>query len=466
MIFRCCNRNFIGAIGCCLWVISCGCTPEQSLSVPADPVAEAPPVPPEQLAPVTPEIDLPSLLLTATQALETGHVEAAGNSIRKAFAMAPDNPQVVFMMALVLGEEHRYPEAIMMLDELAEAVPETQLPALGQTAEWLVQSGDWEAAETRYRAVLDVVPDAAMAHRQLAQLLMRQGRRLEASLHLKALCEQGNVEEIELRSLLSLSAPFAADASREQLDPIGSLGRARAAAGKEQWDLVIAELKSTASPTPAESALLGRAYAEQKDFASLKQWNESNTVADNVNADAWFARGVSAAHEQEDRRAVKCFCEAVLRDSTDADAYFQLAASLNRLEATVEDVRTEQAEMVLQRAKSLARTREIGQQLAQSDQRDLRELAELAKRLGDLERPLESLSWQAVRIAYGRSSIAEDVLQLQLVEINRQRMELVNNPQPPSRSFVLCGIDHESIAIDDETSVKGEQQRPNDSKNE
>tara|TARA_R110002073_G_scaffold176633_3_gene334339 strand:- start:8418 stop:9767 length:1350 start_codon:yes stop_codon:yes gene_type:complete len=449
-----------------LWVISCGCTPEQSLSVPADPVVETPPVPPEQLAPVTPEIDLPSLLLTATQALETGRIEAAGNSIRKAFAMAPENPQVAFTMALVLGEEHRYPEAIMMLDELAEAVPETQLPALGQTAEWLVQSGDWDAAETRYRAVLDAVPDASMAHRQLARLLVRQGRRLEAAQHLKALCEQGNVEEIELRALLSLSEPFAADAIREQFDPIGSLGRARAAAGMEQWDLVIAELKSAVSQTPAESALLGRAYAEQKDFESLKQWDKSNAVTDNENADAWFARGVSAAHGQDDRRAVKCCCEAVLRDSTDADAYFQLAASLNRLVATVENVTTEQAEMVLQRAKSLARTREIGQQLAQSDQRDLRVLAELAKLLDELERPLESLSWQAVRIAYGRSSIAEDVQQSQLVEINRQRMELVSNPQPLNRSFVLCGIDYESIAIDDETSSKGEQQRSNDSKNE
>ena len=198
----------------------------------------------------------------------------------------------------------------------------------------------------------------------------------------------------------------------------------------------------------------------------MKQWDKSNAVTDNENADAWFARGVSAAHGQDDRRAVKCCCEAVLRDSTDADAYFQLAASLNRLVATVENVTTEQAEMVLQRAKSLARTREIGQQLAQSDQRDLRVLAELAKLLDELERPLESLSWQAVRIAYGRSSIAEDVQQSQLVEINRQRMELVSNPQPLNRSFVLCGIDYESIAIDDETSSKGEQQRSNDSKNE
>ena len=118
--------------------------------------------------------------------------------------------------------------------------------------------------------------------------------------------------------------------------------------------------------------------------------------------------------------------------------------------------------MVLQRAMSLARTREIGQQLAQSDQRDLSDLAELAKLLEDLRRPLESLSWQAVRIAYGRASIAVDVQQLQLIEINRQRMELENNPQPVPNEFVLCGIDHESIGIDDMKASKGGKERPTD----
>lgn len=402
-------------------------------------------------APVEREVDVPSLLLTTSQALQTGRIKVAGNSIRKAFSMAPDNPQVVFTMALVLGAEHRYPEAVMMLDELAEAVPETQLPALGQTAEWLVQLGDWNAAEDRYRTVLNTVPDATMAHRQLAQLLLREGRRLDAALPLKALCEQGNIEEIELRALLSLSAPFAADASREQLDPIGTLGRARAATGNDEWGSAIAELNSAASPTPTESALLGRAYAEQKEFDSLKQWIESDAATNAENSDAWFARGVWAAHDNDDRRAVKYFCEAVLHDATDAQAYLQLAGSLQRLATAGESVSTDQAEMVLQRARLIARTREIGQQWAESDQRDSSDLAEMAKLLEDLRRPFESLSWQAVRIAYGGTSVTADAQQVQLIEINRQRMELIDHPEPATSQFVLCGIDHESIQVGEVT---------------
>lgn len=432
----------------------CGCVPDQNSPVPAAPAVAV------QSVEVEPDPDLPSLLAISSEALQAGDIKAARRTIQKAFSMAPDNPQVVFTMALVLGNEHRYPEAIMMLDALAQTVPETQLPALGQTAEWLVQSGDWEEAETRYRAVLAAVPDAAMADRQLAQLLVREGRRLEAAHSLRALCEQGNIEEIELRALLSLALPFAADASLEQLDPIGPLGRARAAAGRNEWDSAIVELKSAASPTLSESALLGRAFAEQQDFESLDEWINSNVATNTDNPDAWFAQGVSAARDKNDAVAVKYFCEAILHDSTDEKAYFQMAASLNRLATVDANVSTEQAETVLQRARSLARTREIGQQLAESDQRDLNDLSELAQLLEELRRPHESLAWQAVRIAYADSSIDEDERQLQLTEINRRRVELAKNPIPVDQQFLLCGIDHESIELGDHNAEKLEEDGP------
>jgi hypothetical protein len=126
--------------------------------------------------------------------------------------VAPQDPQVVFLMARVLGSRQRFPEAIRMLDRLAESTPETRLPALGQTAEWMVLHGDWVGAEKRYRTLVEEVPGAVMAHRELSLLLLRQGRRVEASRHLREMCRQGNIEETELRTLLRASLPFAADA--------------------------------------------------------------------------------------------------------------------------------------------------------------------------------------------------------------------------------------------------------------
>ncbi len=384
--------------------------------------------------------DVATLREETQQALQAGDVNAAGTAIRAAVVLAPDDPQLAFLMAIVLGAEHRFHEAVRKLDLLATAVPETRLPALGQTAEWLATQGEWQEAERRYRAVLDEVPDAAMAHRQLSQLMVRQGRRLDAAKHLQVLCRLGNIEEVELRSLLSLVAPFSPDAAREELQPIGSLGRARMAIAQDQWEQAAKELLAEDSPRPAEAALLGRVYAEQENFEALTQWVVERSKAKPETADHWYALGVDAAHRADHREAVQFFCQAVLLDATDEQVFRRLAESLHELSADGE------AEQAAQRAQSLARTRALGNEMAGSNQRDLQKLAELSQLLHQLHRPLEAISWQAVRVAYAGSKLSPQEQQAKLAEINQQRMRASGETQPfASKEFILCGVDLDAI---------------------
>ena len=92
-----------------------------------------------------------------------------------------------------------------MLDDLAVDFPDAKLAVLGQTAEWLVFQGDWTATEERYRNLLTLVDETSLIDRLLSRLLIRQGRQVEARVLLQRLCKAGNVEEMDLRSLLSLS---------------------------------------------------------------------------------------------------------------------------------------------------------------------------------------------------------------------------------------------------------------------
>jgi len=429
----------ISIMGSCLVIAASGCsrevkenpriTPQTSI---ASPQAE-------------PQQDAQALLMKTMQSLQAGDVEEAGKAIRTAVALETDNSQVRFTLAIVLGQEHRYPEAVMMLDELAISVPETRLPALGQTAEWLVLQGEWQQAESRYKDVLAEVPEAAMAHRQLAQLLVRQGRRLEASKHLNALCQQGNIEEFELRALLSLASPFAGDIVGTNLEPIGPLGKARFAIGRGDWDNAATTLRSQKTLAPVEAALLGRIHAEQRDFANLESCVRTASELTSETADESFAWGVFAAHQGEHPLAVKHFCKAVLFDRTDERAYEALAASLVHLAAERE------AAKVTERAQWLARTREIGEEMAANDQRDLNQLAELAQLLDQLHRPFESLSWQAVRVAYDRSILPENEQRSELNEINRKRIQLIESSGPAvTKEFILCGIDPESVRLSNE----------------
>ncbi|MEM0925177.1 MAG: tetratricopeptide repeat protein, partial [Planctomycetota bacterium] len=68
-------------------------------------------------------------------ALQSGDADRAYELSRSALHQAPDDPQTRFTYGLVLGSRQRFPEAIRMLDAVAEVMPQAKLPALGQTAE-------------------------------------------------------------------------------------------------------------------------------------------------------------------------------------------------------------------------------------------------------------------------------------------------------------------------------------------
>jgi tetratricopeptide (TPR) repeat protein len=395
----------------------------------------------------SPPVDPLKLQEDAMDALESGDLDAAFKFVRAAKSATPDDPQTIFLMARVLAERNRFAEAIKMLDDLAKAVPETRLPVLGQTAEWSVFQGQWQEAERRYRSLLDEVVDASMVHRLLSQLLLRQGRRLEAAAYLRKLCRVGDIEESELRSLLMTVHPFSGETAIDELEPIGALGRARYEISQGNWDAALDELDQSTSERPAEAALHGRIYAHQQNFESLAEWVSETSESGQETADYWFARGVYEAHGSDHHAAVTCFCEVVLRDQTDAEAYLLMSQSLAELEADAE------AQEASKRAKLIRQTRVIGNQMAASDTRDVPAMSTLVDLLDNLHRPFEAMAWRAVQVYYGKSSSAiSDQATLQFMsEINRDRVERLQAGDPDATEhFLLCGVDLDSLrSIDD-----------------
>jgi tetratricopeptide (TPR) repeat protein len=396
-------------------------------------------------------IDPVELRTQAARELSAGDVESAYEHARAVMVVAPQDPQVVFLMARVLGSRQRFPEAIRMLDRLAESTPETRLPALGQTAEWMVLHGDWVGAEKRYRTLVEEVPGAVMAHRELSLLLLRQGRRVEAARHLREMCRQGNVEETELRTLLRVSFPFAADAIKQEREPIGSLGIARYQISQAQWDESIATLVESISPSPAESSLLGRIYAQRANVEGLAKWGSQWSQSGNQNADAWFALGIHKAISGHHESAVRCFCEVVIRDPTDVEAYSSMSRSLEILRAHAEAGEADK------RSGLIRRTQLIGSEMAESDARDLNKISELVGLLDQLHRRVESLAWRAIQLAYGQSDLTAEQTRQRMTEINRSRLELLKTDTlDASESFIVCGVDLRSLRSKDDAVSKSE----------
>jgi Flp pilus assembly protein TadD len=379
----------------------------------------------------------------AIAALEAGDLEAAFKLVRAARSATPKDPEVIFLLARVLAEGNRFAEAIKLLDDLAEAMPAGRLPVLGQTAEWLVFDGQGQEAEKRYRILLEETAGESMVHRQLSQLLLRQGRRLEAATHLRVLCRAGELNESELRAMLMIVHPFSGTATSDELEPIGELGRARHEIGQGNWDAALAELATSKLSSPLEKSLQGRIYAHQQDFESLAKWVSEVPEGAQETADYWFATGVYHTQQGNHPAAVKAYCSAALLDQTDAEAYAGLSQSLR--EMGVETA----AQEASRRAELIQQTREIGKQLVASTNREDQMLTKLSDLLDELHRPLEALAWRYLQLVYGQSSSApsnQDAKQA-MREINRTRLQrLEANDTEASQEFILCGIDLDSLS--------------------
>ncbi|MEO1616024.1 MAG: tetratricopeptide repeat protein, partial [Planctomycetota bacterium] len=279
-------------------------------------------------------LTVPQLLAETMRALQTDDQSTAYRLSREAMYRASDDPQTRFTYGLVLGSRKRFPEAIQLLDQVGEEMPQAKLPALGQTAEWMVQFGRYDEAYERFQAVLKAVPSAAIAHESLAQLLIRQGRRLEAREHMEFLCQSGQADEFLLRSMLCYLRPFAGDAKNQLVDPIGPLGGARNKIANDEWKQAEELLRESQTETLAapQRALLRRCVAAQwVDASGPRTGTFSEQDAPPSHADGWFADGIWLFGNGEFEKARDRFVRCVLLDPTDAAAYALLAGCLKEI---------------------------------------------------------------------------------------------------------------------------------------
>lgn len=389
-------------------------------------------------------IDPDQLRGEALAALEAGDLDVALERIRKAQSADPDHPDSQFVMAQVLAGRNRFAEAIKILDDMSEKTPDARLPILGQTADWLVEHGRWREAEKRYRELLDEVPDAAMAQRALARLLLRQGRRLEAAGHLRELCRAGVVEPSNLRTLLCLTYPLSANGEEDDgMETIGAVGRARQQLGNDQWHAALDGLKTASASSPQKTALIGRIHAHLEQYDALQQWAAEHPEPSSDSSDHWFALAVHQAHSGDDRSAVRSLCNAVRVDPTDDRAYALLAESLARL------MRDREAKLAKQRAEQIAQTHALGRGLNVTADTDVDDVLSLADQLVRLRRPFEALGWRivAVTIRQARGELSEQQTMQAIGEINQQRLQQLNAADAePSESFLLCDVDPETLS--------------------
>lgn len=388
-------------------------------------------------------------LAYADQLSQRGELVAAAAVLREMLVVDPNDVELLFLLAKLEAARGRLAEAIALLDSIPADHPEAGIPALGQSAEWCVQLERYGEAERRFLKVLQRVPEATPARRQLAFLLNRQGRRHEAAQHIRELCKLGDVRQDELHALIALSHAMyddpdrARDGPRDRVvyAPIGPAGTARKLFTDGQFVAAAAEiheLVDSGDAPPAVTALYGRAVAEAQDDERFQWWLTKTDERTRAFADYWAALGTVLISERRFQEATRALLEAVDRDPTDLH-------SVGRLVQTFSTLGDEPASMRwFARWEAINESIKANNRVSQSYPPDPDAIAELAERLQGLDRPLEALLWRSLEGHY------RGTLESILPQLIAERGQLVAANQAfPAPSQRRCEIDLNEFPLPD-----------------
>jgi tetratricopeptide (TPR) repeat protein len=327
----------------------------------------------------------------------------------------PSDSEVLYFSALVqyhcLG---LIDEAIQTLQRIHFDEAEVGPAALGMQSDWLAQTGHYEEAIAGYRRLLDRFPKASEAHRQLAALFNRLGRRHEAARYLRNLVRLGDVRQAELASLLSIQDPSLTStvsghqqSSEDHSGWVGAISHAHRLMASHKPHLAVDSLASWIDESEAHSsngsgadaalALLGRAAVDANDTKGLRLWWERLDQDQLVWADHWFALSRLVSDQLRDTElAVQLMIEAIHRDPTDRVALGLLANWMNQMQR--HDVERE----ITQRMERLKRTvilgNQIGSQGERQPQQESEQMLQLAEHLDQLGRGLEANAWRMIAV--------------------------------------------------------------------
>ncbi|MEL6106982.1 MAG: FG-GAP-like repeat-containing protein [Planctomycetota bacterium] len=396
-------------------------------------------------------------LADADAMMEAADYEAAEAILRPLLLKDPEDTETTFRLATIRALTGDLPAAIELLDSIPVDHPEAGLPALGQSADWCFQAERYGEAERRYKQILESIPGLAIAHRKLAELFNRQGRRHEAAQHVYMLCAQGNVRQDELHSLIVLSDAMNGEAddgdpSAVDYSPIGASGTARQLFTEHRYDEAAEVLEPdylANTLPPSMVAFYGRSLAEAQEDESFLRWLAA--VDDPVRdySEYWSGLATYLAAQREHESATRAAMEALVRDPTDF-------RSINRLHLTLKLMnRSDESATWEQRWKTYKQVLNINNSVSEGDRPNVDAIEELAAQLFAIDRRLEAVMWKSVESIY-RGQPPQTLQQW-----NAQREQLVSAgailPSPESR---LCGMSLDSYPLPNLSRLADASKRP------
>jgi tetratricopeptide (TPR) repeat protein len=280
--------------------------------------------------------------------LQRARIELASRNLKQAEALAklvaesgsPSASWGAIVAAEAALKQNAHARALEYYQLVPPGADEAALSAQFGASELLVQTGRLSDSERILRELLKFEPEYVLAHYRLAFILNITGRRWEAGSHLLWLLKSdaaeldhllmlGNTERtIDDRALLEESH------KKVPADPLPLLGLARidmAHSRSAEARHLLQQVRATLPNQPEAEVRWGQLLLDQGTRDDFLAWNASLSQEADSHPEIWLLRGLFWQKENQPKWAVRCFWEALRRDSELRHANYQLGQTLTRL---------------------------------------------------------------------------------------------------------------------------------------
>ncbi|MCS7468985.1 FG-GAP-like repeat-containing protein [Stieleria sp. ICT_E10.1] len=345
---------------------------------------------PQGTPPTQPGDDDTSRLESAFALMQQGQTDQALERLQQVLIRSPKNVDALSLAIELYNQRGEFCQAADLAATVAEIDTARGSQILIRAFDWNLRCGDFAAAEKNLRRAEALDPNNVDVHRMLAQLLNAQGRRFEASRHVRQLIRLRSVQPNETLSLIDLQGPFYlvsfADFVKGNAVTLFSLGEAR-----ELYTRINAEatevlalmqrIREAFPDSAAAAALHGRILAENGRQEALAEWAKNVPEGTQQQPEYWSAIGSWMALQDRHGEAIRAFGEALRRDPTDRESLRSMIQSLVSVgqESRIPELRQRLA--ALDRIFRIAKDADAEQSLW------------ISQRLGELARPWESCAW-------------------------------------------------------------------------
>ena len=188
-VFFVLSRSVLKILVCCLAIHLLGCDSQERVPVSGDGSNTT-----QDPQPATADFDSKKQLMAAQNLLQQGDADGAWELVNQVLLVTPSNVGALRIAVGIKQQQGELLEAAVLAKQVAETDPASAAQMLLLAFECHLRAQEFVLAEADLRRAEELSSGSPQIHRVMAQFFNAQGRRIEASRHVRQLIRMKNIQ--------------------------------------------------------------------------------------------------------------------------------------------------------------------------------------------------------------------------------------------------------------------------------